>query len=168
MVLWRIWRWIGPAWIVMIASGCQPAAKVENASLESHIKESFPNATIVSMKGELKHLTKVHEAKLKEGDKDLEVTLAEDGTILKVETKLSMSEVPKPVADAITAAAKGSPIQEVEKVERRGTIKCGKPVKLETPETYYEAEYKKLGLKHEIKLAPDGSRWTKHGSKPKA
>jgi hypothetical protein len=153
----------------MIVCGCQEAAKTGASPLESHIKAAFPNASIVSTKSKLKHWTTVHEAKLTEGGKELEVTLSKEGEVLKVETKVDLSDVPKPVADAITAAAKDGKILEVEKIERRATIKDGKAVKLDKPETYYEAEYcGKLGLKSEIKLAPDGTRRTHQASPQKA
>ena len=145
--------------VSLIISGCQPTAEVANAPLESQIKESFPNASIVSTKSKLKHFTVVKKAKLNDGGKEVEVTVAKDGTILKVETEMALSDVPKPVADAITEATKGRKVLEIEKVERRGTIKAGKAQKLDNPEVYYEVEYPGvLGIKTEIKLTPDGSR----------
>lgn len=161
-------RW-GMGVLFLVISGCEQTAKVTNAPLESQIKESFPNATIVSTKSKLKHLTTVQEAKLNDGGKVLEVTLAKDGTILKVETEVALSDVPKPVAVAIGEAAKGRKVAEIEKVERRGTIKAGKAQKLDNPEVYYEVKYLgALGIKSEIKLAPDGTRRSHSASHKKA
>jgi len=152
-------RCCGMGMVLLIVSGCQPATEVANAPIESQIKESFPNASVVSTKSKLKHFTVVREVKLNDGGKELEVRVAKDGTILKVETEVALSDVPKPVADAIAEATKGRKVLEVEKVERRATIKAGKAQKLDTPEVYYEVEYPGfLGIETEIKLMPDGSR----------
>ncbi len=155
--------------ISLIISGCEPTATVGNASLESQIKESFPNASIVSTESKLKHFATVHEVELKDDGKELEVTIAKDGTILKVETEVTLNDVPKPVADAIAAETKGREVLEIEKVERRGTIKAGKAQKLDTPEVYYEVEYRGfLGIENEIKLTPDGKRRSHRTSQQKA
>ncbi len=95
---------------------------------------------------------------MKQGDREMEVKLSFDGVIIEVETKMAMSEVPKAVAEAITAAAKGAEVIEVEKVELMGKIKSGKVVKLDKPKVFYEAKYRKWGIPVEIKVAPDGSR----------
>jgi len=155
--------------VLLIISGCQPSTKVADAPIESQIKESFPNASVVSTKSKLKHFTVVKEVKLSDGGKEVEVRVAKDGSILKVETEVALSDVPKPVADAIAAETKGREVLEIEKVERRATIKAGKAQKLDTPEVYYEVEYRGvLGIKTEIKLTPDGSRRSHHASRQKA
>jgi hypothetical protein len=152
-------RCCGMGLVLLIISGCQPTAEVANAPIESQIKESFPNATVVSTKSKLKHFTTVKEVKLNDNGKEVEVRAAKDGTILKVETEVALSDVPKPVADAIAAETKGRKDVEIEKVERRGTIKAGKVQKLDPPEVYYEVEYPGfLGIETEIKLMPDGTR----------
>ncbi len=63
---------------------------------------------------------------------------------------------PKPVAAAITKAADGSAIDEIEREEPRAVIRDGKFVKLAKPVITYEAEFHKAGKEIEVKFTPDG------------
>jgi len=151
--------------LVVLFCGHQVAAKADNASVESHIKKAFPNATIVSTKTALKHFSKIYEVKLNDSGKEMEVALAPDGTILKVETQITAQDLPKAVADAAAQIAKGGKIVEVEMIERRGTLRSGKAHSLDKPETYFEIEYKgTLGIKSEATLNPDGTRRVHKGA----
>lgn len=165
MNIWTVVRGISVAAIIVLAAGCQPTTKPAASPVDAHIKKAFPNADIVSTKSKLKHLTKVYEAKLKEGGKETEVTLSSDGVILKIETEVNIGDLPKPVADAVAKLTQGAKGVEVEKIERKGTLKGNKAVSLDAPEVYYEVEYSKMYIKREVKLAADGSRRTH--SKPK-
>jgi len=145
---------------LLLAAGCSQKIELSQVTPEAMaaLKKTFPEATVTEVEREQAWGMKVYEAELKQGDKEMDVKLSLDGAIIEVETELSMSDVPKAVAEAIAKAAKGSKVTEVEKVELLGKIKSGKVVKLDKPKIFYEAEYRTLGIPVEIKVAPDGSR----------
>ncbi len=145
---------------LLLAAGCSQTVELSNVSpaAKTALKTAYPEASITEVESEFAWGTKVYEAELKQGDRQIDVKLSFDGEIIEVETKMSMSDVPKAVAEAITEAAKGAEVTGVEKVELMGKIQFGKIVKLDEPKVYYEAEYRKWGIPVQIKVAPDGSR----------
>ncbi len=157
---------------LLLAAGCSQRIELAQVTPEAMktLKTTFPRATVTEVKRQYVWGLKVYEAELKQGDefkqgdeseqgdKEIEVKLSLDGVIIEVEAELLMEEVPPAVAKAITEAAKGSEVTEIERVDVLGKIESGKVVKLSKPKVFYEAEYRKLGLPVKIKVGPDGSR----------
>lgn len=120
------------------------------AAIEAAVKALMPNATIG--KSELgKEGVKAYEIDVKDGSKEAEVTVAEDGTAINTEYTESMDTVPAAVSAAIKA--QNAEIKEVVKVVAYAEVKV---VKLDAPVTSYEAEIVKDGKKMEIQFAADG------------
>lgn len=122
-------------------------------AVKAAINTSYPKAEIEEVEAECEGL-KVYEVELEQNDQELELTLAKDGTIIEVETKVCMESLPKAVADAITKVAEGAKIKKVEKEVTHAELKF---VKLDDPKTTYEAKIIKDGKKTEIKIAADGT-----------
>lgn len=132
-------------------------------AVKAAIKASYPGAEIEEIEKEYEGL-KVWEVELEQNEQEFEVTFAPDGTIVEVETEVSMESLPKAVAEAITKAAAGAKIKEVEKEVIHAVVKL---VKLDAPKTVYEAELIKNGKKCEIEVAADGTvlekpKWKGH------
>ncbi len=122
----------------------------------------YPNAEIEEAKVEKEGL-KVYEVELEQNGREIEVTLAKDGTLLEVETEMTLQALPEAVAKAIEKASEGATIKEVSKEVTYAVVKL---VKLAQPQTSYEAELSKEGAECEIEVAADGtileqSKWKK-------
>lgn len=113
----------------------------------------YPNAEIEETNVEKEGL-KVYEVELEQNGREVEVTLAPDGTLVEVETEITVQGLPELVAKAIEKAAEGATVKEVEKEVTYAVVKL---VKLEQPQTSYEAELSREGAKCEIELAADGT-----------
>jgi hypothetical protein len=134
-----------------------PAAKAALDAL-------YPNAEIEEVEAEKEGL-KVYEVEFEQNGREVEATLAADGTLVEVETEMTVEDLPGPVAKAIEKAAEGATIKEVEKEVTYAVVKL---VKLDEPQTSYEAELSREGAKCEIEVAADGtileqSEWKKCG-----
>lgn len=123
-----------------------PAAKAALDAL-------YPNAEIEEAEVEKEGL-KVYEVELEQNGQEVEVALAPDGTLLEVETEMTVQELPELVAKAIENAAKGAAVKEVNKEVTYAVVKL---VKLDQPQTSYEAELSKEGAECEIEVAADGT-----------
>ena len=122
----------------------------------------YPNAEIEEVEMEKEGL-KVYEVEVEQNDQEVEVTLAPDGTLIEVETEMTVQGLPEAVAKAIEKAAEGATVKEVSKEVTYAVVKL---VKLDQPQTSYEAELSKEGAKCEIEVAADGtileqSKWKK-------
>jgi len=122
----------------------------------------YPNAEIEEAEVEKEGL-KVYEVELEQNDQEVEVMLAPDGTLLEVETEMTAQALPEAVAKAIEKAAEGATIKEV---SREVTYAVVKLVRLDQPQTSYEAELSRQGAECEIEVAEDGtileqSKWKK-------
>lgn len=122
----------------------------------------YPNAEIEEAEVEKEGL-KVYEVELEQNGQEVEVVLAPDGTLVEVETEMTVQGLPELVAKAIEKAAEGATIKEVNKEVTYAVVKL---VKLVQPQTSYEAELSKEGAECEIEVAADGtileqSKWKK-------
>jgi len=132
-----------------------PAAKTALDTL-------YPNAEIEEAKVEKEGL-KVYEVELEQNGREVEVMLAPDGTLMEVETEMTVQELPELVAKAIENAAEGAIVNEVSKETTYAVVKL---VELAQPQTSYEAELSREGAECEIEVAEDGtileqSKWKK-------
>lgn len=122
-----------------------------SAVAQAAVKALFPTAVIEKCKMEEKEM-KMYEVKVKDGDKESEVTLDVDGTVVEVATVEDVNALPAAVAKALKA--QDAKVSKAEKSVEHAQLKL---VKLDTPVTTYEAEITKDGKETEIKVAADGT-----------
>lgn len=72
-----------------------------------------------------------------------EAEISPAGKVLVVDREVALSEVPAPVRKTIEESTVGGKVTKVERAE-------------EGRETYFEAEFRRAGKEHEVKVAPDG------------
>jgi hypothetical protein len=122
------------------------------------VKANFPNAEIGSAEVEKEAGINLYDIEFKADKGEIEV--AENGTVMDIATSVSMKDVPKAAAEAISKAAQGATIKQIEKSEIRAEIKKegekGTLLKLDHPKYVYEAELSKGNQRGEIQVAPDG------------
>ena len=160
----RTWTAVAVIGLAMILGVCLVAqAKDKNVKIAdlpeavtAAVKKACPDGTITEAEIEKEHGTTIYEIELKVGKNEAEVEVTADGTIIEIETELTMADLPKAVADAITKAANGGKVKEIEKEEERAEVKNGKVVELKTPKVVYEAEIKQNGKEIEIEVDADG------------
>lgn len=139
--------------LTALATGC--ASTLPDAA-SGAIRAAFPGATIGKIEVDDEHGLKVHEVALTHDRKAIEVTVADDGTILEVETTLTLADAPEPVRAAIIKAADGAVVHQIEREETRAVVQGGQLVKLDKPVVTYDAEFRKGGKEIEVELTPDG------------
>ena len=98
-------------------------------------------------------VTRIFSVELKDGEKECSIEVAEDGTVLAVESEIEAGALPDAVARAIKAKAGGAKLKKLEKEEIRAVVKV---IKLEKPQTVYTAEFAREGRVFEIKVAASG------------
>jgi hypothetical protein len=150
------------ACVITYAGKCKQNKSCLPPAARAALDALYHNAEIEDTEVEKEGL-KVYEVQLEQNDREVEVTLAPDGTLIEVETEIAFRGLPEPVAKAIEKAAEGATIKEV---SREVTYAVVKLVKLDQPQTSYEAELRKQGAECEIEIAEDGtileqSKWEK-------
>lgn len=96
----------------------------------------------------------IHEVELRHGGKEVEVEVAPDGTIMEIETKVSLADVPEAAAEVVREFARFAIMLKLEKKE---VFARTAPVRLPKPGIVFEAEIRKsFWRKREIEVAPDG------------
>jgi hypothetical protein len=131
------------------------------AAAEAAVKELFPNATVDESKID-RESVKVYEVEVKEGDKESDITVSEDGIVSEVTTDETLDTLPAAVAQAIEA--QNGEVKEVEKEVKYAQLKM---VKLDTPITSYEAKIVKDDETIEVKIAADGTILKQHEAEEK-
>jgi uncharacterized membrane protein YkoI len=155
----QIWKWIGlVALVVSMVCVISYADKGEGKNVtlpdavKNAIQKAYPQAVIGDASTEKEF--EVFEVIVKQNGQESEPSIAADGTILSVETKVGKEKLPDVVAKALSKAAEGA---EIKGVEQSITYAVIKPVKLSAPETTYETMLTKDGNTCEIKLSVDGT-----------
>jgi hypothetical protein len=120
-------------------------------AVEAAIKALLPNGVVGENSKEEEEI-EMFEVKVKDAGKESNVKLAEDGTVVEVESVEAIGDVPAAVAK--TFKAQDAKIEKVEKAVEHAQVKI---VKLDTPIITYEAKITKNGKEVEIKVAADGS-----------
>ena len=168
----QIRKWIGLVVLVTVmVCAITYADKGEGKSVtlpdavKSAIQKAYPQAVIGNASTEKEF--EIFEVIVKQNGQESEPSIAADGTILSVETIVVKEKLPDAVAKALSKAAEGAEIKEVEQSITYAVIK---PVKLNAPETAYAAMLTKDGNTCEIKLGADGtvlekSAWKKAEAK---
>ncbi|MEP6685792.1 MAG: PepSY-like domain-containing protein [Verrucomicrobiota bacterium] len=85
----------------------------------------------------------LYEVAYRDGEKKFEAEVSPEGELLVVDEELTLATTPAGVRKAIKEVTAGGKIGKIEKATK------GK-------EVYYEAEFKKGGDDHEVKVAPNG------------
>ena len=132
-----------------------------SAAAQAAVKALFPNAVVEKCKMDEEEI-KMCEVKVKDSGKESEVTVAEDGTVLDVDSDETMDTVPAAVAETIKA--QNAEVKEIEKEVEYAQLKV---VKLDAPITSYEAEIVKDGKKIELEIAADGTIIKQHEAEEK-
>ena len=125
------------------------------------IQKAFPDATVGKVEREKESLV-LYEVELEQSGKKMEVTVAADGLIVEIENDVARSDLPAPVAAALTKLAGNGKIKEIEKEKTHAILKL---VKLDTPKVVYEVELVQDGKDVEVKIDQNGkvlSRKTAH------
>lgn len=117
--------------------------QVPQAVRDAILKEAG-NAKIDEIEKETRGDKVTYEAEWKVDGREIELKLAEDGTILAREQEITLDQAPQAVREAILKAAGDNKIKEVSRITRGG-------------KTLFEAEWKADGKEVEIKLAEDGT-----------
>lgn len=143
--------------VVVVLGAWAVAGKHKEVSLPGPVKAAiealYPQATIEESEMEKEGIA-VYEVELEQGEKEVELTIAPDGTVMEKETEVAFSDVPAAVQAAIAKAAEGAEIDEVTEEVTYWVVTLKK---VETPQTTYEAEVIKDGKEMEIEVGADGS-----------
>jgi len=148
----------GLLWSVSVAMvGCgQPAQSTVQLSgaAKQTLERSYPDAKVQKVNLETEDGQRLYEVKmLKDGSK-LEVTLAEDGTIVEIESPVAAADLPKAVTDAVAKAAPGA---KIEKATKQESLTDSKLNKLTPPKMSYEVEVEQDDKEAELTVAADGT-----------
>ncbi|MDD5134857.1 MAG: hypothetical protein PHP01_05550 [Phycisphaerae bacterium] len=149
--------WIIVCCVTLAAGLCAVtyAEKCEKGSVSTAVQDAIkalmPNASIETCVME-EEATTICELKVKDGEKECDVKLAVDGTVMEIESFEAIDAVPAAVAK--TFKAQDAKLSKVEKAVEYAQLKV---VKLETPITIYEAKITRNGKEVEVKVAADGT-----------
>ncbi len=120
------------------------------AAIEAAVKALFPKGVISESKKDEEEI-KAYKVEVKDSNHETDVKLAEDGTVIEVESEATIDTVPAAVA--ATIKAQNAKVEEVSKEVQYAKVQI---VKLDTPITTYSADVIKDGKKIELKIAADG------------
>jgi len=136
---------------IAIAKKCHDKKANLPAQAEKSLTESYPGASIKEVKKDEGDV-KVFEVELALADgREIDVTVADDGTIMEAENEIEASTLP---FDASTIIPSGSEIKEVKSEVKYAVLA---PVALAQPETTYSLEILTDGEKVELEVAADGT-----------
>jgi hypothetical protein len=125
-----------------------PLDKVPKAVMDA-AKKRFPKAEVKEASTEKADGKTVYEITLKEGGKNIDVTLTEAGAITTIEKEVAFADLPKAVAETLT---KKYPKATYGMIEEVTTVANGKETL-----AYYEAHVTTAAKKTiEVEVLPDG------------
>ena len=126
------------------------------------ITKAFPKATMGIVSACEKD-AKTYSVAMK-GKTEFNVRVFESGLIISVGRPIALADLPKAVADAVTAGANGATTASVCKVQLRADRKSLKV--LDKPEIVYEVKLVKGGTASKMCVAADGTVNAAHELKP--
>jgi uncharacterized membrane protein YkoI len=140
------------------------------AAVRKAVNDNKLGAKIAKLEVEKESGITFYDIEFKAGRGEIEI--AEDGTVMDMETVVELSDVPKPALAAIRKAAVGARIRQVSKSEVHAELKEGKIVKLTNLKYVYEADLQKGKRWAEVEVASDGRlieapRWRQAGAEEK-
>ena len=152
---WKLAGVVSLIWVMVCVVAY--AAKHKEISLPDAVKAAvsamYPQAAIEKTEMEKESLP-VYSMELKQNGHVFELTVAPDGTIVDSESVVALSELPDAVKAAIAKAAEGATVKEVKKEVTYWVVRL---VKLDKPNTTYEAELVKDGKELTVEFAADGT-----------
>jgi hypothetical protein len=121
--------WLAAVAAIVVLTGTMVRAEEEKLPLEKlptavvkAIKAKYPKAEMVSAEAGDEDGKKQFEVELKNGGRDLEVTLSPEGKILAVERVIAVKDLPKVVEDALEAKYPKATIKKVEEVSKEDKV----------------------------------------------
>ena len=105
------------------------------------IEAIFPRAVITDAEKEHEDGVPLYEVVLTQDGRDMEVKVSAEGVVIEIAARIRFRDLPKPVASAVTKAARGGKVVKVEKLDVRALARSGGFVKLDEPLTLYEVKY---------------------------
>jgi len=144
-------------------------AKVElPPAVAKTVADYRPSAEIAKVEVEKENGVTLYDIEFKAGQGEMEV--AEDGSLIDIETVVQENDVPKPALEAIKSAAASAKVKQIGKSEIHAEAKNGKVTKLDTFRYVYEADLEKGSQVAEVEVAPDGKvieapKWKARSSK---
>lgn len=88
------------------------------------VKAKFPSAKLVSAEKEKEDGKTVYEVAIKDGERNIEVTLTPEGKIISIEKEISAKELPKPVAEALEKKYPKATITKLEEIIKDDKVKA--------------------------------------------
>ncbi len=124
---------------------------------ETALRNLFPAAQILAVATERERGVRYYEVALRQGQGNIEIEVAPDGSVGEIETRVAPAEVPRAAMEGILQATGGSAVLEVERHEVRGAPQNGTFIPVQPPRVFYEARYEVEGVRREVAVSPDGS-----------
>lgn len=121
---------------------------------EAAAREAFPDATFAGVRRDYEGGMTLYEAQLRQNGKKTVVRVAGDGSLLRVDTKSAMGDLPAAVANVIAAFTRFGLLMKLQKVEVSASVEA---VALRDPRVIYEAEIRRPFRKTAIRVAADGT-----------
>jgi hypothetical protein len=107
-----------------------PLDKVPAKVLKA-VKDKFPKAAITGSAKEVENGKTSYEISLKDGEQAIDVSLSEDGKILVIEKAMAVKDLPKAVADAVSAKYPKGKVKTAEELTTGTTVTYEVVIELE-------------------------------------
>jgi hypothetical protein len=120
------------------------------------VRHLFPAASIIDVGQEREDGVLYYEVVLREGNQEIEMEVAPDGTVGEVESRVELAAVPKIVRDAIARQAGGATVRGIERHEVRGVPDGGVFVAVDPPRVLYEVAVELDGARRGFTIGADG------------
>lgn len=142
--------------VVCLAVYAAEAAKDEQMKLPdavtAAIKALYPQGEIEEVKQETEDGVMVYEVEVEQGEKEVELTITPEGTVMEEEQEIEVKDLPAAAQQAVA----GAKVKEVSKEVNYYTVKDKKLQKLASPELSYSVEIEKDGKVTEMEFNADG------------
>ena len=143
--------------VLCVLAGCfAPAAEAKKRKLtpaaEAAVKAAFPQATIRGVGTERESGVMLFEVNLAIGQRRIELEVTANGIIVEIEERVTLEQLAKHLAEAITKAIEGGKIRRIERHEWRGRIRSGKVTRRDPPRVVYEVRYTLRGRRWILRL----------------
>jgi len=119
----RLWIRIATLGLVGLATAGGARADEEKIALDkvptavmNAVKKKFPAAKIEEAAKEVEDGKTTYEISIELNDRDITVSLKDDGTILEIEKEIAVKDLPSAVTGAIAAKCPGATLKNAEEV----------------------------------------------------
>lgn len=139
-------------WIGSVAWGQGGAGDRLPEPIQEAVARLFPEGRVVDTEIERRVISLLEVSVMVGGEKK-EVLFADDGTVISIEREVDADSLPPAVKASLREMSRKAKLTEVERNEIHAEIRW---VRLASPRTEYEAEFRVKGRKHEVALREDG------------